>query len=155
VIARRFFAWVFHHTAYFGRGGLDAIGGTVPSIPQRRGPNLPLACGVKLTNADSGTLQAVSDIERRERRSDVFEVVARLDCAKSSVAPAHFDPALSYGQTRAAFDSEFEIRYVSWLLSRHHGNISAAAREARMDRKHLHDLAKKHGLRGPGVAGRR
>ena len=25
--------------------------------------------------------------------------------------------------------------------------MSAAAREARMDRKHLHDMAKKHGLR--------
>jgi hypothetical protein len=37
---------------------------------------------------------------------------------------------------------------VSWLLERHGGNISAAAREARMDRKHLYDLARKHGLRG-------
>jgi hypothetical protein len=26
--------------------------------------------------------------------------------------------------------------------------VSAAAREAKMDRKHLHDMAKKHGLRG-------
>ena len=25
--------------------------------------------------------------------------------------------------------------------------MSAAAREAKMDRKHLHDMAKKHGLR--------
>ena len=35
-----------------------------------------------------------------------------------------------------------------WLLERHDGNISAAAREAKMDRKHLYDLARKHGLRG-------
>jgi len=62
-----------------------------------------------------------------------------------------FDPAMSYGQTRAAFEADFEQRYVSWLLQRHSGNISAAAREARMDRKHLHDLAKKHGLRGRGT----
>jgi hypothetical protein len=34
------------------------------------------------------------------------------------------------------------------LLSRHGNNVSAAAREAKMDRKHLHDMAKKHGLRG-------
>ena len=26
--------------------------------------------------------------------------------------------------------------------------MSAAARDAKMDRKHLHDMAKKHGLRG-------
>ena len=59
-----------------------------------------------------------------------------------------FDPAQSYRETRAKYDAEFEKRYVKWLLARHHGNISAAAREAKMDRKHLHDMAKKHGLRG-------
>ncbi len=64
--------------------------------------------------------------------------------------PSDFEPANSYRQTRAQFESEFERRYVRWLLQRHAGNISSAAREARMDRKHLHDLAKKHGLRGRG-----
>ncbi len=61
----------------------------------------------------------------------------------------HFDPAKSYRETRAKFDGEFERRYVKWLLARHGANVSAAAREAKMDRKHLHDMAKKHGLRGP------
>jgi DNA-binding NtrC family response regulator len=59
-----------------------------------------------------------------------------------------FDAAKSYRETRAKFDAEFERRYVKWLLGRHGGNVSAAAREAKMDRKHLHDMAKKHGLRG-------
>jgi transcriptional regulator with GAF, ATPase, and Fis domain len=59
-----------------------------------------------------------------------------------------FDPTKSYRETRAKYDGEFERRYVKWLLGRHNGNISAAAREAKMDRKHLHDVAKKHGLRG-------
>jgi transcriptional regulator with GAF, ATPase, and Fis domain len=58
-----------------------------------------------------------------------------------------FDPQRSYRETRARYDAEFERRYVKWLLGRHGGNVSAAAREARMDRKHLHDMAKKHGLR--------
>lgn len=56
----------------------------------------------------------------------------------------------SYRDTRTSFEAEFERRYVTWLLERHGGNISAAAREASMDRKHLYDLAKKHGLRGKG-----
>ncbi len=60
-----------------------------------------------------------------------------------------FEPAKSYRETRAKYDAEFERRYVKWLLGRHGGNVSAAAREAKMDRKHLHDMAKKHGLRGP------
>ena len=59
-----------------------------------------------------------------------------------------FDPALTYREVREKFESDFERSYVSWLLGRHNGNISAAAREARMDRKHLYDLARRHGLRG-------
>jgi transcriptional regulator with GAF, ATPase, and Fis domain len=59
-----------------------------------------------------------------------------------------FEAGKSYRETRAKYDGEFERRYVKWLLGRHSGNISAAAREAKMDRKHLHDMAKKHGLRG-------
>jgi transcriptional regulator with GAF, ATPase, and Fis domain len=60
-----------------------------------------------------------------------------------------FEPGKSYRETRAKFDADFERRYVKWLLARHAGNVSAAARDAKMDRKHLHDMAKKHGLRGP------
>jgi transcriptional regulator with GAF, ATPase, and Fis domain len=60
-----------------------------------------------------------------------------------------FEAGKSYRETRAKYDAEFEKRYVKWLLGRHGGNVSAAAREAKMDRKHLHDMAKKHGLRGP------
>jgi DNA-binding NtrC family response regulator len=67
--------------------------------------------------------------------------------APACSATGNFDPAHSYRETRAAFEAQFEQRYVSWLLDRHGGNVSAAAREARMDRKHLHDLARKHGLR--------
>jgi transcriptional regulator with GAF, ATPase, and Fis domain len=66
--------------------------------------------------------------------------------AAASVGPA-FEAGRSYRQTRATFESDFEKRYVTWLLARHDGNLSAAAREARMDRKYLYDLARKHGLR--------
>ena len=60
----------------------------------------------------------------------------------------HFEAGKSYRETRARYDADFERRYIKWLLGRHAGNVSAAAREAKMDRKHLHDMAKKHGLRG-------
>jgi transcriptional regulator with GAF, ATPase, and Fis domain len=58
-----------------------------------------------------------------------------------------FDPAHSYRQNKSQWESEFERRYVAWLLGRHNGNVSAAARSADMDRKYLHQLAKKHGIR--------
>jgi transcriptional regulator with GAF, ATPase, and Fis domain len=60
-----------------------------------------------------------------------------------------FDPTRSYGDQRAEFETELERQYVTWLLERHAGNISAAAREADMDRKHLHKLARKHGVKTP------
>jgi transcriptional regulator with GAF, ATPase, and Fis domain len=59
-----------------------------------------------------------------------------------------FDPSQPYREIRAKFDALFETQYVTWLLARHNGNVSAAAREAQMDRKHLADLAKRHGVRG-------
>lgn len=61
---------------------------------------------------------------------------------------ADFDPTRSYRETREHWEGDFERRYVGWLLGRHAGNVSSAARAAGMDRKYLHKLAKKHGLRG-------
>ncbi len=62
--------------------------------------------------------------------------------------PNEFDPQSSYRLTRERWEAAFEQRYVSWLLARHGGNITQAARAADMDRKYLHKLAKKHDLRG-------
>lgn len=109
-----------------------------------------------MTHDGMGTLHAFSGAENNFA-TEVFKVVDRLggEARSNGQLPADFEPSLSYGETRKIFDLEFERRYVSWLLVRHEGNISAAAREARMDRKHLHDLAKKHGLRQPRVNERR
>jgi transcriptional regulator with GAF, ATPase, and Fis domain len=61
-----------------------------------------------------------------------------------------FQEGESYRETRSRYEHEFEQRYVSWLLDKHGGNVSAAARAAKMDRKYLHDLARRHGLRERG-----
>jgi DNA-binding NtrC family response regulator len=58
-----------------------------------------------------------------------------------------FDPKQSYGENKAEVVSKFEREYFTWLLVRHSGNLSAAAKEAQMDRKHLTEMAKRHGLR--------
>jgi transcriptional regulator with GAF, ATPase, and Fis domain len=80
-----------------------------------------------------------------ERELRIMDVP--VAAGSSHAAPA-FDPARSYREIRASFEADFEQAYVSWLLGRHDGNISAAAREAKMDRKYLYDLARKRGLRG-------
>ncbi len=62
--------------------------------------------------------------------------------------PADFDAEVSYRDNKERWNDVFERRYLAWLLHRTGGNISRAAREADMDRKHLHKLLKKHGLAG-------
>jgi transcriptional regulator with GAF, ATPase, and Fis domain len=61
-----------------------------------------------------------------------------------------FDEQKSYRETKSEWEAMFERRYVSWLLERADGNISAAARAADMDRKYLHKLVSKHGLHPKG-----
>jgi transcriptional regulator with GAF, ATPase, and Fis domain len=70
-----------------------------------------------------------------------------VTAAVANQGPTAFDSKKSYREVRDEFEADFERRYVGWLLERHAGNISAAAREAKMDRKHLYDLARRHGLR--------
>jgi transcriptional regulator with GAF, ATPase, and Fis domain len=87
-------------------------------------------------------------LARAMGQSELSLVALPMSGAGGAGEVFHFEPGKSYRETRAKYDSEFEKRYVKWLLARHTGNVSAAAREAKMDRKHLHDMAKKHGLRG-------
>jgi transcriptional regulator with GAF, ATPase, and Fis domain len=83
-----------------------------------------------------------------ESEARLVDLPVTPSAASSSGSAMTFDPASTYREVREKFESDFERSYVSWLLGRHNGNISAAAREARMDRKHLYDLARRHGLRG-------
>jgi DNA-binding NtrC family response regulator len=54
---------------------------------------------------------------------------------------------MPYKDARAALLGEFEARYLRALLDRAKGNVSLAAREARMDRSHLIDLLQRHRLK--------
>ncbi len=66
--------------------------------------------------------------------------------SSSDDAVPAFETGKSYRDTKADWEAFFEKKYVSWLLERHDGNISAAARAADMDRKYLYKLAIRHGL---------
>ncbi|MBK6846455.1 MAG: sigma 54-dependent Fis family transcriptional regulator [Proteobacteria bacterium] len=59
-----------------------------------------------------------------------------------------FDPQASYGTNKERWNDGLERRYVAWLLQRTNGNLTRAAREAQMDRKHLRKLLRKYGIRG-------
>jgi len=54
---------------------------------------------------------------------------------------------LPYKQARGALVDEFERRYLTRLMERADGNVSKAARLAKMNRSHLNDLLRRHDLR--------
>ena len=52
-----------------------------------------------------------------------------------------------YREARAAVLQEFEVEYLGALLEKTNGNVAQAARDADMDRSHLFELLKRHGLK--------
>ena len=66
--------------------------------------------------------------------------------AAAAASPSVLDER-SYKDARAAALAEFERRYLGGLVERSKGNVSEAARLARMDRSHLIELLKKHQLK--------
>ncbi len=74
---------------------------------------------------------------------DGIESGARLRSGGRSSA---FDPSASFQEEKERWLEDRERRYVAWLLESHGGNVSGAARAARMDRKYLHKLVKKYEL---------
>ena len=54
-----------------------------------------------------------------------------------------------YREAKRQAVDQFEVRYLTSLLNRHDWNVSAAAREAGVDRNYLHRLMKRHDIRRP------
>jgi DNA-binding NtrC family response regulator len=59
-------------------------------------------------------------------------------------------PILPYKDQRAAVVRDFERAYLARLMAQAAGNVSHAARLAKMDRSHLIDLLHRHGLKDRG-----
>jgi DNA-binding NtrC family response regulator len=92
----------------------------------------------------------------RELRNAV-EAAIVVGAQMTGEMPAQFDgagasaggeaPLLPYKDARATVVGEFERNYLSRLMQDAAGNVSKAARAARMDRSHLIDLLHRHGLK--------
>jgi DNA-binding NtrC family response regulator len=57
--------------------------------------------------------------------------------------------SLPFKDAKEQLIEAFEHEYLLDLLDRHGGNVSRAARTARMDRKSITRLMKKHGIKRP------
>ncbi len=92
----------------------------------------------------------------RELRNYVEALVAMgeplpLEAQQQGAAAAPEAPRApmesSYKEARQAVLEAFEVRFLQALMERTGGNVSQAAREARMDRSYLIELLQRHGLR--------
>jgi transcriptional regulator with GAF, ATPase, and Fis domain len=90
----------------------------------------------------------------RELRSAVDRAILLGDAASeatsggaSPASPTELSStSLPFRAAKDRVVTEFERAYLGELITRHEGNISAAAREAKMDRNHLRELLRRHEL---------
>jgi len=76
---------------------------------------------------------------------DLSEFLASATTALPAIGAGAID--MPFKEAKARVVEEFEHVYLKALLERFAGNLSAAARGAELDRKHLRELLRKHGLR--------
>ncbi len=69
-----------------------------------------------------------------------------LHAREHELAPLMVRTDLPFGEAKAAVVSELERRYLGELWADCDGNLSATARRAGLDRKHLRTLLRRHGL---------
>jgi DNA-binding NtrC family response regulator len=81
----------------------------------------------------------------RELRNRVERAIVLHDSDISAVRDGGV--MRSYGEAREAALSAFERTFLTGLMARAKGNVSEAARLARMDRVYLGKLLRKHGLK--------
>ncbi len=73
------------------------------------------------------------------------DLLGEAPAGSSPPAPS-LDTEMSFKEAKGKVISDFETRYIDALLKKHNNNISVAAREAGIDRKHFKDLMRKHGI---------
>jgi DNA-binding NtrC family response regulator len=136
----------------------------LPSLRDRREDILPL---VRHFARDLGATETIESIfgadalarwERHPWPGNIRELRNAVEAAlvvgptgsyETLPTPSH-DPATPLGpykDARAAVVREFESDYLRRLLADANGNVSQAARAAKMDRSHLIDLLHRHGLK--------
>ena len=65
---------------------------------------------------------------------------------------ANFGEGVSFRAAKETVVTRWERSYLKELLRRNRGVVSRAAREAHMDRNHLRDLLRRHGVDGEPAA---
>ena len=145
---------------------------------RERGTDIPLLIQHFVNNFGPGLTVTPEDMARLVRHSwpgnvrELRNVIERAcllargstinleDALVSEAAPSlGIRTDLPFKEAKGQLVERFEHEYIEDLMRRHKMNLSAAAREAQIDRKHLRELIRKYGLdprhKLDGEAGRR
>jgi transcriptional regulator with GAF, ATPase, and Fis domain len=86
-------------------------------------------------------------LSRGKNNVDLSRFIQEMDDdGRAPLNDAVLDKNVSFKEAKGKVVSDFESRYIQMLLREHGNNISVAAREAGIDRKHFKDLMRKHGI---------
>ncbi len=143
---------------------LAVIRVTVPPL-RERGTDIPLLIQHFVNTFAPGLIVSPEDMARLVRHSwpgnvrelrNVMERACLLargntinleDALTSEAAPSlGIRTDLPFKEAKGQLVEMFEREYIEDLMRRHKMNLSAAAREAQIDRKHLRELIRKYGL---------
>jgi transcriptional regulator with GAF, ATPase, and Fis domain len=150
----------FRQDLYFR---LDIVRLRIPPLRERRGDIIVLArhfyrqmAGGREPTAESlaaflehdwpGNVRELrNEVERAVLLGGEFCPAAAFAPQRDSGDPPEIhDQNLSFRRAKAIAMARWEQRYVEVLLTRHRNNVTAAARQAQMDRNHLSRLSRRH-----------
>lgn len=129
---------------------------------------------LRVTRVDDGALKAMGHydwpgnvrelsnvIERASSLAEGHEITkAQIDYVLSDLSEGEertekmeVDPNLPFKEAKQKIVEVFEKEYLEHLLKKNNYNLSKAAREAQVDRKHIRNLLKKYGIDTHGDEG--
>ena len=83
-------------------------------------------------------------LAREEKRDDVATSPGESGDEVTDLSGVKVDTTRPFKEVKAEIVARFELSYLEQVLDRTGGNISAAARESGIDRKHMERLIRKH-----------
>lgn len=80
------------------------------------------------------------------RRNDLEFVFSEMDEAEERTENMRINTDVPFKEAKQEIVERFEKEYLEELLKKYNYNLSKAAREAKVDRKHIRNLLKKYGI---------